>query len=88
MVAFNTLYQLGTQIKTESTDHRLYTLAASNGHHHALLISNVTGRKQSIHFEGIDLAGARFHVIGDAGVLAWAPNAKLIENNQVVLIEW
>ena len=88
MVAFNTLYQLGTQIKTESTDHRLYTLAASNGHHHALLISNVTGRKQSIHFEGIDLAGARFHVIDDAGVLAWAPNAKLIENNQVVLIEW
>ena len=88
MVAFNTLYKLGTQVETLCDTEDLYVLAASDGESSAMMISNLTGTKQELNFEGIDLSKARYHVIDDKRLLSWAPGAKEILNNEVVLIEW
>lgn len=88
LVAFNELYQLGTQIKTECDNERLFVLAASDGKHHAMILSNLTGNDQPLQIEGVDLTDARVYVLGEAGVLAWAPHSNIIENNTVILIEW
>ena len=88
MVAFNNLYKLGTQVEALSDTEKLHLLAASNGKKHSLIISNLTGEKQNLVFEGVDLENARISVIDDKRLLSWAPNADFIENNAVVLIEW
>ena len=88
LVAFNQLYRLGDQIASSCDNDRLYTLAASDGKHNALLLSNLTGERQSLEIVGAELDGARIYVIGDTGALAWAPDCKTIENNCVMLIEW
>ncbi len=88
MVAFNQLYKLGEQVECESDLHRLYTLAASDGKHHAMMISNLTGKAQSLNITGVDLENARFYALDQERLLSWAPNAKAIANNTVMLIEW
>ena len=88
MVAFNTLYQLGSQAETVCDTDELYALAASDGRCHAMMVSNLTGAWQELHIEGADLTGARYHVIDNERLLSWAPNAKWIAPNSVVLIEW
>ena len=88
MVAFNTLYQLGSQAETVCDTDELYALAASDGRRHAMMVSNLTGAWQELHIEGADLTGARYHVIDNERLLSWAPNAKWIAPNSVVLIEW
>ena len=88
MVAFNTLYRLGTQVEALSDTPELYTLVASDGKSHAMLISNLTGKKQELNITGVDLAAARYHVIDQERLLSWSPAVKEIENNQVLLIEW
>ena len=88
MVAFNTLYQLGSQAETVCDTDELYALAASDGRCHAMMVSNLTGAWQELHIEGVDLTGARYHVIDNERLLSWAPNAKWIAPNSVVLIEW
>ena len=88
MVAFNTLYKLGAQIEALCDTEDLYVLAASDGESNAMMISNLTGTKQELNFEGIDLSKARYHVIDDKRLLSWAPGAKEILNNEVLLIEW
>ena len=88
MVAFNTLYQLGSQAETVCDTDELYVLAASDGRCHAMMVSNLTGAWQELHIEGADLTGARYHVIDNERLLSWAPNAKWIAPNSVVLIEW
>ena len=87
LVAFNQLYRLGKQMKSVSDNDRLYTLAASDGEHHALLLANLTGERQPLTIEGLDLSRARFYELSDSGTLAWAPNADAIDNNAVFLIE-
>lgn len=88
MVAFNALYRLGTQVETVSSDPRLYAVAASDGKNHALVISNLTGEKQEIAIEGVDLSGARYHVIDQERLLSWSPSTNVTENNTVMLMEW
>jgi hypothetical protein len=88
MVAFNTLYQLGTQVQTVCDTDRLYVLAASNGKRNAVMVANLTGETQTLTFEGADFVNARYYVLNQDRLLSWAPNANEIENNAVMLIEW
>jgi hypothetical protein len=88
MVAFNQLYKLGTQVETVCDNKRMYAVAASNGKHYALMLSNLTGDKQELSISGIDTEKARYYVIDQDRLLSWAPNANTIDNNTVMLIEW
>ena len=88
MVAFNHLYQLGTQVEVENDTDELYALAATNGKKHALLISNLTGKTQELKLDGVDLTDAHIYAIDQERLLSWAPNADKIENHTVLLIEW
>ena len=87
-VAFNTLYQLGTEVLSESDTEELYVLAASDGKKHAAMVVNLTGEDQTLEIEGVDLASARIYVIDDRRLLSWAPNANEIGKDSVYLIEW
>ena len=84
-VAFNTLYQLGTQIETECSDEKLHVLAATNGDKHALMISNLSGKKQILDIEGVDLSHARYHVIDQERLLSWSPAVNYIETTRYCL---
>ena len=88
LVAFNQLYKLGTQVKTECDNKRMYALAASNGKRHSLMLSNLTGENQELTISGIDAENARYYVLDQDRLLSWAPDAKTIDNNTVMLIEW
>ena len=88
MVAFNTLYRLGTQVEAVSNNERVYAVAASDGTHHALMISNLSGTTQELNIEGVDLSKAKYHVIDQERLLSWSPAVSAIENNMVLLIEW
>ena len=88
MAAFNVLYRLGTQAEVNCDTENLYVLAATDGTHHALLISNLTGKKQELVFEGVDFSHAKYHVIDQERLLSWSPAVDFIENNSVLLIEW
>jgi hypothetical protein len=86
-VAFNKLYELGTQVKLTCDTEELYALAASHNGKHAILLSNLTDKEQPLTIEGVDLSGARFHVIDNERLLSWAPSANSIPKNAVLLIE-
>jgi len=88
MVAFNTLYRLGNQVELTCDEERLYTVAASDGVHHAIMLSNLTGQTQELNFQGVDFQNARYYVIDQQRLLSWAPHAKTLENNAVMLIEF
>ena len=88
MVAFNTLYKLGDQVEATSDDEKLHVLAASNGKKNALLVSNLNEATLPLTIEGVDLENARISIIDDKRLLSWAHNAKEIETNAVMLIEW
>jgi hypothetical protein len=88
MVAFNALYRLGTQVETVCDVPGLYAVAASDGRYHALMISNLTGEKQVLSIDGVDLSCAKYHVIDQERLLSWSPAVDFIENNSVLLIEW
>ena len=88
LVAFNHLYKLGTEVETICDTDELYAVAASDGEHHAMMISNLTGSTQPLEFEGIDLSNARWHVIDQARMLSWSPAVNRIKNNSVLLIEF
>ncbi len=88
LAAFNRLYRLGNQVSLTCDTDGLYALAASDGARHAMLLSNLSGEKQSLAIEGADLADARYYVLDTERLLSWAPHAKEMENNEVVLIEW
>jgi len=88
MVAFNTLYKLGNQVELTCDEELLYTVAASDGTHHAIMISNLTGQTQELNIQGADLQNARYHVIDQERLLSWSPAVKKLENNAVLLIEF
>ena len=88
LAAFNRLYRLGTQVESSVDTEDLYVLAASNGSKNAMLISNLTGSDQELSFEGIDLANAYYYILDQERLLSWAPNARVIPNNAVILIEY
>ena len=88
MVAFNQLYQLGSQVATSCDAERLFVLAASDGKNHAMMISNISGVTQTLAITGAELKNARYHVIDQERLLSWSPAVTEIENNQVLLIQW
>ena len=88
MVAFNTLYQLGTQVKLSCDIPGVYALCATNGEKNALLISNLSGGKVEIDITGVDLSNARYSVIDNERLLSWSPKTNKMENHQVLLIEF
>ena len=88
MVAFNACYQLGMQVKTECDTEDLYVLAATDGTHNAMMISNLTGKEQPLVIEGANLSKARYYVIDQERLLSWSPAVNEIDNNMVLLIEW
>ena len=88
LAAFNRLYRLGTQDEAVCDTDGLYALAASDGQHRALLLSNLSGRTLPLQFTGIDCANARYYVLDQERLLGWAAHADVIEPNAVVLIEW
>jgi hypothetical protein len=59
LAAFNMLYQLGMQVKTDCDTEDLYVLAATDGTHNAMVISNLTGKAQPLAIEGADLSRYR-----------------------------
>lgn len=82
------LYRLGMQVECKCDNERMYVLAASNGEKHAAMIVNLTGEKQALEIEGVDLTNARYSLIDQKHLLSWIPNAEEIQNNDVILIEW
>ena len=88
MVAFNTLYKLGTQVETSCDIPGVYALCATDGNKSALLISNLSGNELELDILGIDLTDARYSVIDDVRLLSWSPATKKIEKNAVYLIEF
>jgi hypothetical protein len=86
MVAFNQLYQLGTQVECISDTEGLHALAASDGKHSALMLSNLTGESCDIEISGVDLSGAHFYVLDQDRLLSWSPEIVTLENNAVALI--
>ena len=88
LVAFNALYKLGMQVDAKCDTEKLYVLTASNGKRNAMLMANLTGETKELVFEGVDFADAQYYVLDQERLLSWAPNAKEIENNSVMLIEW
>ena len=88
LAAFNRLYQLANQAELSCDTDGLYAVAATNGQRHALMISNLTGETQTLFLDGVDLTDARVYTIDDGRLLSWTPDAKKIENNSVMLIEW
>ena len=87
LAAFNQLYKLGNQVESGTDTEDLYVLAASNGNRNAILISNLTGTDQKLEFAGVDLTDARYYILDQERLLSWAPNANMIPNNAVILIE-
>jgi len=87
-VAFNTLYKLGTQVECVSDTDGVFAIAATDGKKNALMLSNISGTNQALSIEGVDLTEARVSYIDDHRMLSWAPNARELKNNSVVLIEW
>lgn len=88
MVAFNHLYRAGTQVAHECDNARLYAAAASDGKRSYLMLSNLTGEKQELNIEGVDLTDARWYILDQERLLSWSAPVKTMENNDVVLIEF
>lgn len=88
LVAFNRLYQLGTQVTVKGDTEHLYAVAATNGNKNALMLANISGKKQSLKIEGVDLSDARYYILDQDHLLSWAPGATEIENHTVLLIEF
>lgn len=86
--AFNALYKLGNQVKLESDTDGIYAVAATDGKRKAIMISNISGETQNLEIEGAEIKDARYYVLADDRMLSWAADAKQIENNAVVLIEF
>ena len=88
MVAFNTLYKLGSQVELSCDVAGVYALCATDGNKTALLISNISGNQLDLDIVGVDLSSARYSVIDDMRLLSWSPATNKIENNSVMLIEF
>ena len=80
--------KLGTQIQLECDTEGVYAVCASDGEHHAMMISNISGQAQDLNIEGADLKNARWSIIDERRLLSWTPALSKIENNAVLLIEF
>jgi len=88
LAAFNRLYRLGNEAELICDEPGLHAVAAADGKHCAMVISNTSGKTQPLEIEGADLTEAHWYTIDQPRLLSWCPPAKVIENNQVILVEW
>ena len=63
--AFGTLYQLGTQIETESDTKDVYVCGAKDGKKSAIMIVNYSDKEQPVYIEGIDLGNYNCSLLSD-----------------------
>jgi hypothetical protein len=87
LMAFNELYKLGTELETETDTPGVYAVTATDGKRMTMVVSNVSGSDVALDIKGLDLSGARYHVIDQKRLLSLSPAVKNIENNAVVMIE-
>lgn len=87
LVAFNFLYQIGTEVETLCDTDEVYAVAASNGEKTAIMAVNLSGEDTELVIEGVDLSGARYYAIDELRLLSWSPAVKMLKNNMTVLIE-
>lgn len=85
-VAFNHLYQLKNQVEASVDTEGMYVLCAKDGEKTALLLVNLSGKKQELNFDGLDLSKAKYYVIDEDKTLSWAFDASAINDNGVLLI--
>ncbi len=88
LVAFNHLYQLKNQAEAKCDTEGVYAVCATNDKKSVLVISNISGEKQPLEIEGVDLFDSRWSVIDQKRLLSWSPKVDVIENNQVIMIEF
>ncbi|MBE7047525.1 MAG: hypothetical protein E7396_08985 [Ruminococcaceae bacterium] len=88
LVAFDHLYKLQNQAELKCDTEGIYSLCATNGNKNVIVISNISGQKHELNIEGVNLDDARFSVIDQKRLLSWSPKVDVIENNQVVMIEF
>ena len=53
-----------------------------------LQLAQLLALKQELSVEGVDLSGAKYHVIDQERLLSWSPAVSEIKPNEVLLIEW
>ena len=61
--AFSALYKLGQQIELTLDTEDIYAVCASNGKRSAIMLSNISGKEQTLEIEGADIEEARWSVI-------------------------
>ena len=88
LAAFNALYKLKTQVRHECDTKDLYVACAYDGKKGAIMISNVSEESHRLTINGVNLKNARYYVIDDKRLLSWAPNADVIDKDEVWLIEF
>ena len=90
LVAFNHLYEVGTEVFSECDTDEVYVAAAYNGERGVIVISNISESPLplELNISGVDLSRARYHVIDQQRLLSWSPRVTAIANNAVVMIEF
>ena len=86
--AFSRLLAYKTQVALEGAEEGVYAVAASDGCHGAIMLSNVSGKDKSITIDGIDLSAAKWYVIDNKRRLSWSPAVTTVRNNTVMLVEF
>jgi len=95
-VAFNQLYRLGTEVKTEITleegdvlgeSDGIYALSATDGETKKTLVVNLSPKKQTLSFPGMD-GFKNVWLIDEEHLLAWSPQISTLEPYRAMLIEW
>ncbi len=88
-VAFNQLYRLGDQVKTEVIGEDVYALSATDGKTRKTMIVNLSESDIDITYEGVDSNGFKYAwIIDDDRTLGWTPEIKKMAPNTLLLIEW
>ena len=85
--AFGELYKLGSQAELKCDTDGLHAVCATNGRRTVIVISNVSGKAQTLNISGVDLSEARYSVIDQERLLSWSPKLDVIDNNMVIMIE-
>lgn len=87
-VAFNHLYQLGTEVETSCDTENVHVCAASDGEKGALVIANMNDWAVSLDIQGVDLKNAKCHLIDQSRLLSWSPMLPELDKKSVLMIEF
>ena len=87
LAAFDQLYRRGTQVALTCDTDGVYAVAASDGKTCTLMLSNLSGKPQTLEIEGLDLRDARWYALDQQRLLSWSPAIKTVGSNTVILAE-